>query len=399
MEQGVAEIYEFEEIIGEGAFSNVVRATHNGTQKQYAIKIVDKERIQSTLQRERVDREIAINKACNHPNIVKFVESYESDLEISIVMELMEGGDLFDRILSKGVFSEEEARTAMYNILSALDYLHDRCIVHRDLKPENLLYTTKADSALLKISDFGLSKYATAPEWVEPPCGTIAYIAPEVAGGKVYRKVVDLWSCGCILYFMLFGKPPFYGATEEEIYDLVAEGKYNFPTKPLVSDSVKELISFLLEKDPNKRFTSKQTLAHPWMTGRSVKPRDRLCLSTPPQASMPLSISSLRVSLNSVIDSQRGPLTPPLASPADSTFWKKRASRVRVETPLKLSGVRFEPELSSDPDEELEDATEDEDEDDEEDEDSAVRSGSEEDEMVGDMEMDTEEEAALVFRR
>jgi calcium/calmodulin-dependent protein kinase I len=297
MERGVAEVYEFEDIIGEGAFSNVVLATHNETSLQYAIKIIDKERIQSTLQRERVDREIEILNTCNHPNIVKFVESYESDLEISLVMELMRGGDLFDRILSKGVFTEVEARTAMYNILSALDYLHDRCIVHRDLKPENLLYTTTDDSAVLKISDFGLSKYSTETEWVETPCGTIAYIgtllqyiffgtqlirftAPEVASNKVYRKVVDIWSCGCILYFMLFGKPPFYSQTEEEIYDLVSEGNYYFPEKPEVSESVKDLIGYLLQKDPNKRYTTKQTLAHPWMTVCGVCVSAYLCCST-----------------------------------------------------------------------------------------------------------------------
>jgi len=242
----------------------------------------------------------------------------------------MKGGDLFDRIVSKGVFSEQEARISMFNIVSAVEYLHETSLVHRDLKPENLLYTSKEEDAVLKISDFGLSKYSHESEGLETPCGTLAYTAPEITNNKVYRKVVDIWSCGCIMYFMLFGRPPFYSDIEEEIYNLVSEGIYIFPSKPHVTDSAKELIGFLLEKDPNKRYSSKQALSHPWITGCNGR---ELAVSPPRSNSQPIAIATpnsrimLRTSLNSALNAQRGPLTPPLSSPLESSLWKKRARK------------------------------------------------------------------------
>jgi len=350
-ERSVMDVYDFTEIIGEGAFSTVVLGHHLETGEQNAIKIIEKAKIQSEVQRERVDREIDIQKNCDHPNIVKLIETYESDLEVCLVLELMGGGDLFDRIMHKGTFSEEEARIAMCSIFSAVAYLHDRSIVHRDLKPENLLYSSKEDSAILKVSDFGLSKISTEKEMLDPPCGTIAYLAPEMAGNKVYSKSVDIWSCGCILYFMLFGRPPFYSDDEDEIYDLVFEGNYTFPPRPFVSGSAKQLIGNLLEKDPKKRYTAKEALTHPWIMGRTLRQETILSTSPISSTSTPLSIPNIRVSLNSSIDAQRGPLTPPLTSPMDSKLWKKRASKMRETVgPFSLD----EPDLSSDSEKEPE---------------------------------------------
>jgi len=342
-------------------------ATHNETKNKYAIKIIDKAKIITDVQRERADREIAILKMCNHPNIVKLVETFESDDEISLVMELMSGGDLFDRITSKGVLTEQEARTAMHNILAAVDFLHDKSLVHRDLKPENLLYSSHDIDACVKLSDFGLSKFSTEKdnEGLQTPCGTIAYTAPEITHSKVYRKGVDIWSCGCILYFMLFGRPPFYSDNEDEIYDLVSEGIWAFP-ETNVSELAKDLVKKLLETDPTKRATVKQAIAHPFLTqkdtlqgiGRTASqlspdttspvpaivlspspvgppPTSTLTLSLShppplspiesPTHSAPLAIPHLRASMHSAIDAQRGPLTPPLVSPLESNIWKKRA--------------------------------------------------------------------------
>jgi calcium/calmodulin-dependent protein kinase I len=373
----VTDVYEFEQIIGEGSFSSVVLATHNETKNKCAIKIIDKSKIVTDVQRERADREIAILKMCNHPNIVKLVETFESDDEISLVMELMSGGDLFDRITSKGVFTEQEARVSMRHILSAVDFLHDRSIVHRDLKPENLLYSAQDNDSCVKLSDFGLSKFSTEKDndGLQTPCGTIAYTAPEITHSKVYRKGVDIWSCGCILYFMLFGRPPFYSENEDEIYDLVSEGVWAFPESN-VSELAKDLVKRLLEQDPNKRLTVKQAMAHPFLTQKeqpsisraasqispdtttspnipvpaivftvsalgSTPPTSSLSLSlsqpaqpTPPVSpspsstaaqTSPLAIPHLRASMHSAIDAQRGPLTPPLVSPLESNIWKKRA--------------------------------------------------------------------------
>jgi len=351
MARVVTDVYEFEEILGEGAFSSVVLATKNDSKKQYAIKLIDKSKIIDEIQRQRVDREIAILKTCNHPNIVKLVDVFESDDEISMVMELMHGGDLFDRIASKGVFTEEEARDAMYSIISAVDYLHDRSLVHRDIKPENLLYSMKDGHSLLKLSDFGLSKQSNDAEGLETPCGTIAYTAPEITHNKLYRKGVDIWSCGCILYFMLFGRPPFYSDSEEEIYEMVSEGSWVYPDKPFVSDAAKELIGYMLEKDPGRRLTAKQALTHPWVMKQSQRP---ILPTTPPPASIsaPMAIPNFRISFNSAIEAQRGPLTPPLESPLESPLWKKRANKAKkFEAPQSpVPKPIQEEELSSDGD-------------------------------------------------
>eukprot|EP00026_Physarum_polycephalum_P007054 Phypoly_transcript_07107.p1 GENE.Phypoly_transcript_07107~~Phypoly_transcript_07107.p1 ORF type:complete len:367 (+),score=62.57 Phypoly_transcript_07107:373-1473(+) len=294
---------------------------------------------------------------------------------INLPLNRMNGGDLFDRITSKGVLTEQDARTAMRQILHAVDFLHDKSLVHRDLKPENLLYSSHDGDACVKLSDFGLSKFSNEKdnEGLETPCGTIAYTAPEITQSKVYRKGVDIWSCGCILYFMLFGRPPFYSDSEEEIYDLVSEGIWSFPESK-VSEQAKDLVKRLLEKDPNKRLTVKQALAHPFFTQKDTQPNISRTTSQispdttaptipvpaivfslspvgpPPTSSLslaksqptppispspsspstaahtpPLAIPHLRASMHSAIDAQRGPLTPPLISPLESNIWKKRA--------------------------------------------------------------------------
>eukprot|EP01113_Clastostelium_recurvatum_P045559 TRINITY_DN783_c0_g1_i5.p1 TRINITY_DN783_c0_g1~~TRINITY_DN783_c0_g1_i5.p1 ORF type:complete len:321 (-),score=65.85 TRINITY_DN783_c0_g1_i5:671-1633(-) len=272
IKQSVGDFYEFEEIVGEGNTSQVVMGVHTASGKQSAIKIIDKERMNDNpLLRERVDREIVLMKGCCHPHIVEFEGAYESDLEVAIVMELMRGGDLFERVITPsgtGCFSENSALRDMRALLHAVDYLHDRGIVHRDLKPENLLYTSKDEDGVLKVSDFGLSKFSNDTDGLETPCGTIAYTAPEVAHRRLYRRSIDMWSCGCILYFMLFGRPPFYSNDEEEIYDLVSESRWSFPPDHShVSEAAKNIIQALLEPNPDRRLTAKQALAHPWIIG------------------------------------------------------------------------------------------------------------------------------------
>eukprot|EP01112_Ceratiomyxa_fruticulosa_P013845 TRINITY_DN391_c0_g1_i1.p1 TRINITY_DN391_c0_g1~~TRINITY_DN391_c0_g1_i1.p1 ORF type:complete len:470 (+),score=87.17 TRINITY_DN391_c0_g1_i1:161-1570(+) len=392
--QSVGDFYEFEEILGEGNTSQVVLGVHLTTKSKVAIKIIDKERLENNeLNRERLEREIAILRRCNHNNIVKLEAVYESDLEVSLVMELMTGGDLFERVVgvpgfpSVGVLPEFTARVSMKSLFLAVDYLHDRGIVHRDLKPENLLYPTK-ESSELKLADFGLSKYSTETDGLETPCGTLAYSAPEITNGRVYKKSVDMWSCGCILYFMLFGRPPFYSENEEEMFEKVSRGGWSFPTHPIsvVSPIAKDLIQRLLEPNPDKRYTAKQALTHPWITGHNPifphLPSSGLLSSepiSPPHphlsfnvllqnvdiekdkpgnvapSSQPISTPDrglLRSSLNFVIDAQRGPLTPPLGNPFESSLWKKRmgkAAQMGVNNNFSsenfMEGIGFRSEL------------------------------------------------------
>jgi len=271
------EVYEMEEIIGEGTFSNVVRGVHNEHGKKCAIKIIDKSKFQTDKQKWRIRNEIALHRKCKHPHITRFLEYYESDIDICLVLELCEGGELFNRIVEKGCFSEKEASRAIRQITSAVQFLHSMGIVHRDIKPENLLYLTRDDDSDIKLADFGLAKE------LEPTAGggrsmlkaslsgTPAYCAPERLNQDQESKAVDMWSIGCIMYFLLFGVPPFYSNKEDEeecddeIIDSVMEANVTFPEGKTISALAKDLILRLLEKDPTKRITADEVLMHPWI--------------------------------------------------------------------------------------------------------------------------------------
>jgi len=270
------EIYEMEEIIGEGTFSSVVRGIHNKTSEAYAIKIIDKTKIENSKQLMRIYNEIALHRRCSeNPHITRFVEYYETDIDVCIVMELCRGGELFDSVVQNGKFSEKDANIALRQLLKAIDFMHSMGIVHRDIKPENILYSTRGKDAVIKLADFGLAKeleISSGRSLLKSSLsGTPAYCAPERLNMEKESKAVDMWSIGCILYFLLYGVPPFYSEkededeNEDEIFDSVLEGTVLFPESAIVSDSAKDLIMKLLEKDPSKRITSENALCHDWI--------------------------------------------------------------------------------------------------------------------------------------
>lgn len=272
------DVYEMEDIIGEGTFSDVVRGVKDG--QKYAIKIIDKTKITTEKQKWRLKNEIAIHKQCLHPNIARYIEYYESDIDVCIVMELCDGGELFNRIVEKGCFSEGEASRAIQQICCGVQHLHHKGIVHRDIKPENLLYTSKKEDSILKLADFGLAKEISEEEGramlKASLSGTTAYCAPERLNQSQEGKAVDMWSIGCIMYFLLFGVPPFYSEAEdedeqeEEIFEAVKEGNAEFPPDRHISDLAASLIQRLLEKDPAKRATADEVLCHPWIKSHSL---------------------------------------------------------------------------------------------------------------------------------
>jgi calcium/calmodulin-dependent protein kinase I len=153
--------------------------------------------------------EVEILNQLDHPNVVRLVEIFDEGEVIYLVMELMEGGELFDRIVEKESYSEKMAADTIKPIVDAIRYCHELGIVHRDLKPENLLYETTQEHSNIKISDFGLARFVNG-EYATTACGTPGYIAPEVIQGNGYGQEVDYWSIGIILYVMLSGFPPFY---------------------------------------------------------------------------------------------------------------------------------------------------------------------------------------------
>eukprot|EP01128_Nolandella_sp_AFSM9_P012850 TRINITY_DN9689_c0_g1_i1.p1 TRINITY_DN9689_c0_g1~~TRINITY_DN9689_c0_g1_i1.p1 ORF type:complete len:382 (+),score=129.78 TRINITY_DN9689_c0_g1_i1:58-1146(+) len=263
----INEDYEIGDELGRGGFSVVVEATRKEDGEKYAIKIVEKNVIKEDI--KLLKREIDIMKKVDHENILKLFEIYEDDVNVYIVMELINGSELFDRIVDKGYYSEANTTHLVKQILSAVQYLHDIGIAHRDLKPENLLCSGTGDEESVKIADFGLSKMFDGNEMLMTSCGTPGYVAPEVLMCESYDKSVDMWGIGIITYILLAGYPPFYAENDTALFEKIMGAEYDFDDECWddVSDLAKDFIQHLLVKDPNKRFTAEQALEHEWLQG------------------------------------------------------------------------------------------------------------------------------------
>ncbi|XP_071624306.1 calcium/calmodulin-dependent protein kinase type 1G isoform X2 [Heliangelus exortis] len=262
----------FMEALGSGAFSEVFLVKHRSTGKLFALKCIKK----SPLTRDSsLDNEIAVLRKIKHENIVTLEDIYESTTHYYLVMQLVSGGELFDRILERGVYTEKDASVVIHQVLTAVKYLHENGIVHRDLKPENLLYLTPEENSKIMITDFGLSKMEQNGI-MSTACGTPGYVAPEVLAQKPYSKAVDCWSIGVITYILLCGYPPFYEETESKLFEKIKEGYYEFesPFWDDISESAKDFIRHLLEKNPTTRFTCEEALRHPWINGNTALHRD-----------------------------------------------------------------------------------------------------------------------------
>jgi len=215
---------------------------------------------------------VEIMHKVDYPNCVKLFEMFETSKKLYMVLELLTGGELFDRIVAKGSYSEKEASVLIRDISGAIKYLHSIGVVHRDLKPENLLYLNPRPDSPIKITDFGLAKIkggqGTADS-MTTACGTPGYVAPEVLKNEPYDKAVDMWSLGVILYILLCGFPPFYHESTAQLYKQIKKGEYDFPDPYWtdISQEAKNLVTCLLCVNPKKRFTAEQVLSHPWITG------------------------------------------------------------------------------------------------------------------------------------
>ncbi|XP_069612402.1 probable myosin light chain kinase DDB_G0271550 [Ranitomeya imitator] len=268
----IRETFVFMEVLGSGAFSEVFLVKHRATGHHYALKCIKK--VNSSRDRS-LENEIAVLKKIKHDNIVTLEDIYESSSHFYLVMQLVSGGELFDRILERGVYTEKDASNVIRQVLSAVKYLHDNGIVHRDLKPENLLYLTPDENAKIMITDFGLSKMEETGI-MSTACGTPGYVAPEVLAQKPYSKAVDCWSIGVITYILLCGYPPFYEESESKLFEKIKDGSYEFesPFWDDISISAKDFIRSLLEKDPKKRYNCELALKHPWIAGNTALHRD-----------------------------------------------------------------------------------------------------------------------------
>jgi len=265
----IHELYEFGDELGTGEFSVVVQGKEKATGQNYAIKCIEKDQVDTS----RLETEISILKKVDHPHIIALKEYFDTENTLYLVIELVTGGELFDKITQIGCYSEATASVLVGNILRAVKYLHDLGIAHRDLKPTNLLLKSPDNDTDIKIADFGLSKIVGENAMMQTACGTPIYVAPEVLSGEAYEKEVDLWSVGVITYILLCGFPPFFddGSNMGQLFEQIMIGEYEYPDEYWadISDEAKDLIDNLLLIDPEERFTAEQALAHPWIVNGS----------------------------------------------------------------------------------------------------------------------------------
>ena len=214
--------------------------------------------------------EVSIMQRLDHPNIIKLHDLYRTDKHYYLVMELATGGELFDRILARGTYSELDAARMVSQITDALQYIHSMNIVHRDLKPENMIFKDKTESSKLLLTDFGLSRGVKTNQFLSTCCGSPHYIAPEVLQNKGHGTQVDMWSLGVIAYVLLCGYTPFWGGEEdsvEKLYQAIVSCDFQFEDEAWadISELAKEFITKLLILDPNHRMTAKGAMNHPWL--------------------------------------------------------------------------------------------------------------------------------------
>jgi calcium/calmodulin-dependent protein kinase I len=266
--------YDIKEKLGTGSFATVKRAVRRSDGTEFAIKIIKKDKLNSE-EIAVVHDEVEIMHKIQHNNCVQLYEMFETKTKLYMVIELLTGGELFDRIVAKGSYSEKEAATLLGCVTEAIAYLHNIGVVHRDLKPENLIYASSANDSQVKITDFGLAKFRAAEDksGMHTACGTPGYVAPEVLKNEAYGPAVDMWSLGVILYILLCGFPPFYHDSTAALYKQIKKGQYEFPDPywSEISNEAKDLVSKLLTVDPKKRITPAGVMAHPWCTNATDK--------------------------------------------------------------------------------------------------------------------------------
>ncbi|KAA8647346.1 serine/threonine-protein kinase [Aspergillus tanneri] len=334
------------EKMGDGAFSNVYRARDTtGQFDEVAIKVVRKFEMNSN-QRANILKEVQIMRQIDHPNIVKLIHFSESPQYYYIVLELCPGGELFHQIVRLTYFSEELSRHVIVQVAKAIEHLHEISgVVHRDIKPENLLFypipfipsknpkprqpgdEDKIDEGefspgkgaggigTIKIADFGLSKVIWDSQTMTP-CGTVGYTAPEIVKDERYSKSVDMWALGCVLYTLLCGFPPFYDESIQVLTEKVARGQYTFlsPWWDDISKSAQDLVSHLLTVDPDKRFSIKEFLAHPWIRGSNEETQ---AASDAPPLATPLSSRQMQQQPLDAVAADQAPYAPASARLAD----------------------------------------------------------------------------------
>ncbi|XP_070709460.1 serine/threonine-protein kinase H1-like [Pempheris klunzingeri] len=276
--------YDIKALIGRGSFSRVVRVEHRATRQPFAIKMME---VEAPEGREVCSSELAVLQRVSHSNVIQLIEVFQFPQRVYMVLELATGGELLDRVVSRGHFTERDATQALRMVLAGVGYLHNLGITHRDLKPENILYYHPGADSRLLVTDFGLASTGSTGSEVSGPersdrgdhtgadgtwslrttCGTPEYMAPEVLLRRQYSCGVDMWALGVITYIVLSGSMPFEDDSRTRLYRSIVRGRYSFHGDPWpsVSDLAKDFIQRLLLLDPTTRLTANHAIHHPWV--------------------------------------------------------------------------------------------------------------------------------------
>mmetsp|Transcript_1999 Transcript_1999/g.2312 ORF Transcript_1999/g.2312 Transcript_1999/m.2312 type:complete len:356 (-) Transcript_1999:233-1300(-) len=259
------------DLLGEGQFAVVYKCYSKDSGEEYAVKVIEKKNL-TEQDKEGLKLEIQVLTEVDHHSIVKLHDTFEMKGKIYLVLELVKGGELFDRIVKKESYSERDAASCVQKIAGALKYIHDKDIVHRDLKPENLLLVSETDDTSVKLADFGFAAFCK--DELDDGCGTLVYVAPEILRGKPYKTSPDMWSLGVITYILLCGYPPFFDNDQENLSRKIIRGKYKFRAADWaeISDDAKDFIRGLLKKNPEDRMNADDVLSHPWISNLASVP-------------------------------------------------------------------------------------------------------------------------------
>ncbi|KAL1201416.1 Calcium-dependent protein kinase 1 [Cardamine amara subsp. amara] len=270
--------------LGQGQFGTTFLCVEKTTGKEFACKSIAKRKLLTDEDVEDVRREIQImHHLAGHPNVISIKGAYEDVVAVHLVMECCAGGELFDRIIQRGHYTERKAAELTRTIVGVVEACHSLGVMHRDLKPENFLFVSKHEDSLLKTIDFGLSMFFKPDDVFTDVVGSPYYVAPEVLR-KRYGPEADVWSAGVIVYILLSGVPPFWAETEQGIFEQVLHGDLDFSSDPWpnISEDAKDLVRKMLVRDPKRRLTAHQVLCHPWVQVDGVapdKPLDSAVLS------------------------------------------------------------------------------------------------------------------------
>ncbi|XP_055917914.1 SNF-related serine/threonine-protein kinase [Eupeodes corollae] len=262
----IAGLYDLERTLGSGHFAVVKLARHVFTGEKVAVKVVDKTKLDE-VSKAHLFQEVRCMKLVQHPNVVRLYEVIDTQTKLYLILELGDGGDLYDYIMKhEGGLSEDLARKYFRQIVRAISYCHQLHVVHRDLKPANVVFFEKA--GVVKLTDFGFSNKFLPGQKLETSCGSLAYSAPEILLGDSYdAQAVDIWSLGVILYMLVCGQPPFEKANDSETLTMIMDCKYSMPSH--VTVTCRRLIASMLVRDPEKRATLEQISQDVWLKQNS----------------------------------------------------------------------------------------------------------------------------------